>query len=235
MPAPTTTPGKIFLADERGLVETHDFRRYCTLNFGSFSHPHKQPLSALLALNEEWLAGGAALALPMPEAAHVVLLPITGVIEVLLPGGDLLPVETEQMQVLTLPAGSTLHLQNPFPDAIIRFVHVWLRTEGDGTVAIGPAVAFSTEVLANRLAPLLPAGVNLPFAVSLGRFAGRHEVAYELPPSRLFFAFVLAGAFEAEGRLLHESDGLALWNAATAIEIEALSHDALLLVLEVAQ
>ncbi|QKG56152.1 hypothetical protein GKZ68_05535 [Hymenobacter sp. BRD128] len=233
MPAPTT-PGKIFLADQRGLVETSEFRRYCTFSFGLFQHAHKQPLGALLALNEELLAGGATVALPVAEAAHVLLLPITGVVEVLLPSGDPLPVETEQLQVLTLPAGSALRLQNPFPHDIIRILHVWLRAAEASAVAIGPLAAFSAGTLANRLALLLPASPTLPVTVSLGRFAGRHEVEYVVPPGRLFFAFVLAGAFEAEGRLLHESDGLALWDAPAPVELEALSNDALLLVLAVA-
>ncbi|WP_165699302.1 pirin family protein [Hymenobacter jejuensis] len=46
-----------------------------------------------------------------------------------------------------------------------------------------------------------------------------------------FFAFVVAGAFEVEGRLLHERDGLALWDV-QEVELEALSNDALVLVLE---
>ncbi|MGI4743634.1 MAG: hypothetical protein ACRYG7_51435 [Janthinobacterium lividum] len=48
------------------------------------------------------------------------------------------------------------------------------------------------------------------------------------------FAFVLAGAFEVAGQLMHEKDGLALWDAAAASKIEALGNDALLLVLGVA-
>ena len=233
MPAPTT-PGKIFLADARGRVETPAFRRYCTFSFGSFGHAHKQPLGRLLALNEELLAGGATVALPVAEAAHVVLLPITGVVEVRLPGGSLLPVETEQLRVLTLPAGSELHLQNPSPENVIRLVHVWLRADGARAAASGPAATFGPRAIANRLAPLLPPEADLPFAVSLGRFAGRHEATCAVAAGQLFFAFVLAGAFEAEGRLLHEGDGLALWDAPAPIELEALSNDALLLVLEVA-
>ena len=47
-----------------------------------------------------------------------------------------------------------------------------------------------------------------------------------------FFAFVIEGAFELEGRLLHARDGLALWNL-EKIEWEALSGGAILLVLQV--
>ncbi len=48
---------------------------------------------------------------------------------------------------------------------------------------------------------------------------------------QLFFAFVLAGAFETEGRLLHERDGLAIWDT-DKIEMEALSNDAMILLIE---
>jgi len=44
--------------------------------------------------------------------------------------------------------------------------------------------------------------------------------------------FVLEGAFEAEGRLLHSRDGLALWDT-NEIEIEALSNDAIILLIEI--
>ncbi len=231
-----TTPGKIFLADERGLVETSSFRRYCTFNFDGFSHPHKQPPGHLLALNEELLAGGATVALPVTEAAHVVLLPITGAVEVLPPSGAPIVVEVEEMQVLTLPAGSILRLRNPYPADVISLLHLWVRADDAALPPAGELKAtFSFADIANQLRPLRPAGAGLPFTVGLGRFAGRHEVACAVPPGRLFFAFVLAGAFEVEGRLLHEKDGLALWNAAAPVEIEALSHDALLLVLEVAR
>ncbi len=230
----TPTPGKIFLADQRGLVETADFRRFSTFSFGSFQHAHKQPLGRLRALNEETLAGGGTLTLPVPEATHLVLLPITGAVALRLPGGATLLVEVEEIQVVTLPAGSTVELSNPYPDELITLLHIWLQAEPTDAVLLAPSGAFSFASLANQLVPLLPPGLARPFTVSLGRFAGRHEAACAVPPGQLLFAFVLAGAFEAAGRLLHEKDGLALWDAPAPIEIEALSNDALLLVLTVA-
>ncbi len=233
MPTPTT-PGKIFVADQRGLAQTASFQRYATLNFGPYYHEHRQPLGRLLAVNEESLAGGATLTLPVAEAMHVVLLPITGTVEVVL-AHELLAIEVEQVQVLTLPAGSSLRLRNPYPSDLISLLHLWVRADAAGpALAAGPAVSFTFAGLANRLVPLLPTTMGLPFALSLGRFAGRCETTYALAPGRLFFGCVLAGAFEVEGRLLHAQDGLALWDAIDPIELEALSNDALLLVLDVA-
>ena len=42
---------------------------------------------------------------------------------------------------------------------------------------------------------------------------------------------MIAGAFEAEGRLLYERDGLALFDT-NKIEMEALSNDAMMLLIE---
>ena len=42
---------------------------------------------------------------------------------------------------------------------------------------------------------------------------------------------MIAAAFEAEGRLLHERDGLALFDT-NEIEMEALSNDAMMLLIE---
>ncbi|RZK30580.1 MAG: hypothetical protein EOO57_17565, partial [Hymenobacter sp.] len=51
-------PGKIYLADQRGVVESSEFRRESTFNFGSFQAEHKTPFGRLYGLNEETLAGG---------------------------------------------------------------------------------------------------------------------------------------------------------------------------------
>jgi hypothetical protein len=228
------TPGKIFVADQRGLVQTASFQRHATLNFGDFYHEHRQPLGHLLAVNEESLAGGATLALSATETVHVVLLPITGTVEVLL-ANETLASAVEQVRVLTLPAGATFRLRNPYPDHLISLLHLWVRADAPVSAPTArPAASFTFGGLADRLAPLLPATAELPFTLSLGRFAGRREATYALAPGRLFFGCVLAGAFEVEGRLLHAQDGLALWDAAAPIELEALSNDALLLVLDVA-
>ena len=44
--------------------------------------------------------------------------------------------------------------------------------------------------------------------------------------------FVIHGAFEVENRLLESRDGLAIWNT-DRIELEALSNEAILLLLEI--
>jgi hypothetical protein len=226
------TPGKIFLADERGLTESDRFRRYSTFNFGPWAHTHKGPFGRLYGLNEETLAGGHTLEFSVAEASHVLIIPLAGAVTLSCAGLPATAVGVEEMLVLTLPAGSLLHVKNPFEMELVSFLHIWLLADAPVTTVAMQQDGFSFDSSPNSLIPLLSATALLPLRASIGQFAGRHEAIYR-PASQeaSLYAFVLAGAFEIEGRLMHEKDGLALWNAAE-IELEALSNNAVVLVLE---
>jgi hypothetical protein len=78
---------------------------------------------------------------------------------------------------------------------------------------------------------------HLPFGISIGKFSGRAETDYRPKNKEAgLFVFVIEGAFEVEGRLLHARDGLAIEQADESdsyrIEMEALSNDAVILTIE---
>jgi redox-sensitive bicupin YhaK (pirin superfamily) len=62
---------------------------------------------------------------------------------------------------------------------------------------------------------------------------GRQEAIYHKKnPKTGVFIFVIQGELEVQYRLMHEGDGLALWEV-DEVEFEALSNNAILLILEV--
>ncbi|MBH0619506.1 hypothetical protein I3A86_25800 [Salmonella enterica] len=128
------------------------------------------------------------------------------------------------MQLLAVPAGTQLSLRNPYATEVITLLHIWLAAPDPVAAPRTEAFAYTFAGLAGQLAALVPGVLHL------GCFGGRQEAVFRPQAGRLF-AFVLAGAFELEGRLLHAYDGLALWECPAA-ELEALSPDALVLVLE---
>ncbi|WP_324675341.1 hypothetical protein [Hymenobacter sp. GOD-10R] len=233
------TPGRIYLADQRGLTETAQFRRYSTFNFGSYAHEHKKALGSLLAVNEEMVAGLQHITLRAQQTSHVVIVPITGAIEVKDSFGTTYIADVGEVQVITLPVASTLVLTNPYEADVVSFLHLWIKAEESIMPAFNYSFHFDLDLVDNKLANLVPGSEAnsskslLPFSLHLGRFAGRHETVYQASDAgSLLFTFVVAGAFEVEGRLLHEKDGLGLWET-TGIELEALSNNALVVVLEV--
>ena len=78
---------------------------------------------------------------------------------------------------------------------------------------------------------MIPA-LHATYFISVGKFSGRGEVIYQRRGYDTgIFVFVMQGTFEAAGRLLHERDGLAIWDV-DKIEMEALSNDALVCLVE---
>jgi hypothetical protein len=222
------TPGKIFLADERGLFESDRFRRYSTFNFGAFAHVHKGPFGRLFGLNEETLAGNHAVEFTVAEASHVLIIPLVGVVTLNGAAQIATTVGVEETLMLTLPAGSLLQVKNPFETELVSFLHVWLLADAPVLAVATEHAGFRFATSPNALIPLVSAALLLPLAASIGQFAGRREDVYQpSSPEASIYAFVLTGAFEMEGRLMHEKDG----NAA-AIELEALSDNAVILLLE---
>ncbi|RAK70587.1 hypothetical protein [Hymenobacter edaphi] len=228
------TPGNIFLAEQRGLTETAQFRRYSTLSFGSYADAHKGPVGRLRALNEELLAGGQQVSFRADAAALLLVLPITGDVQVCGPQHAPATVDVGEALLLPLAAGAEVGFQNPYAADVINFLHLWLDAAPVAAPLLAPQrFAFAPEALDNQLAPIVPAASGMGFALHLGRFGGRHEAVCRLAEGARLVAFVLAGAFELAGRLLHEKDALALWDTDEA-ELEALSPAALMLVLELA-
>ena len=236
-------PGKIYLADQRGLVETSQFRRQSTFNFEAFQNEHKGPFGRLYGLNEETLASGSETAFLASQDSYIVLLPITGMVTFSTGSGAHGTVEAGEVVTLSAPAGTELRLRNPCEGELISFLHLWVRATAP-LVPPAPATALKGvfgELLENELLELVsthaqdqpPTQPHLPFKLSIGHFMGRHEATYQVATGNSLFAFVIAGAFELEGRLLHEKDGLALWDLAET-ELEALSNHALVLLLELA-
>jgi redox-sensitive bicupin YhaK (pirin superfamily) len=235
-------PGKIFLADQRGLVESPHFRRQSTFSFGAYQQAHKEPFGRLYGLNEEVLGGGHEVELPVAQDSYIIVLPITGTVAYSTDGGAIGTVEVGAVLTLSVPAGTRLRLHNPYADELISCLHLWVRASAPLT-PLAPAAGLQTvfeELRENELLELVgaraqdapPTQPDLPFSLSLGRFMGRQEAAYTLAqPGNQLVAFVLAGAFELESRLLHEKDSLVLWDV-EAIELEALSNHAIVLLLE---
>ncbi|MET4106561.1 hypothetical protein [Hymenobacter sp. UYP22] len=228
------SPGRIFLADQHGTLATPQSSRTSVFSFGPYQDAQRQPLGRLLACNEETLHGGQHLTLPAAQAAYCVVLPLTGEVNCAADGKPAL-VQVEQVWVATLPEGEVLRLRNPYAAEAVRFLHLWVAAEPLAQPTPATISSYTFAQLENGLAELLRPAGPWPFGLSLGRFVGRQEEVYRSGSEQaLFFAYVLAGAFEVEGRLLHAQDGLALWQVREA-ELEALSNNALVLILEVPQ
>jgi len=225
----TLSPGKIFLDEQRGFTENEILQRYCSFNFDGFQRGDKEPFGSLYTLNDEVLSAGSVSKQQALHNNYLLLVPITGAMTYT-DNSRWLELEPGEVVMIPLIAGSEFKISNPYPANWINYLRIEIRCD---KLFAGEAARFSfdLEERPNQLIPMID-NPALPFKAHIGRFAGREEAVYH-PTGELakIFSFVIAGAFELQNRLLHQRDGLALWDADT-IEAEALSNNAILLLLE---
>jgi quercetin 2,3-dioxygenase len=226
---------KIFLAEDRGLNETNHFRSLHTFNFGNYFNEHKTSFKDIYVVNDDTLDGGRSLCMLVQENSYIILLPVVGALNYKDSLGNENLVAAGQVQILNLDKGVTIEISNPFKEHLVNFLQVWIKASSIPATAISFIDTYDVNKNMDAMVSISPGKTNepaLPFIASVGKFNGRGETTYQLQHSKSgLFAFVLEGAFEVEGRLLHARDGLALWET-TVIEMEALSNDAILLLIE---
>ncbi|QJD96299.1 hypothetical protein HH214_10700 [Mucilaginibacter robiniae] len=224
-------PGQIYLADQRYLMETTAIRQYSIFNTGSFYREHQQPLGALQQLDDIILAGSKSTTLVADQPLYYVLLPITGKVSYQQNKSATTITDVGQLLLCSVPANTDIVRSNPYPANWINYLQIVVQNTSTASYPGAQTFHFDLDAEPDTLINIT--GSDYPFAISIGRFGGRREATYFLHSrqSRLF-AFVITGAFELEGRLLHERDSLALWDIEEA-ELEALSNNAVIMLLEI--
>ncbi|RDB07477.1 pirin family protein [Runella aurantiaca] len=225
----TQIEATIFLADQRGCSQTDWFRSFHGFNFGAYHNEHRQPFGRLRVFNDDTLAAEKSLKMQVDENTEVILLPLVGAIEYRNSLGDTGFVEAGQVQILSAAKGMEYEITNPYPDELVNFLQIWLTGNEQEFTASLIQNSFDFQQK-NQLLPL----ISTQTRAYIGRFGGREEGIYEVqhPDTHGIFVFVIEGAFEVQNRLLHPRDGLALQGVDT-VDFEALSNDAILLLLEV--
>lgn len=229
------TKAKIFLAEDRGLNETNHFRSLHTFNFGNYFNEHKTSFNDIYVVNDDTLDGGRSLSMLVQEPSYVLLLPVVGAINYKDSQGNENLVAAGQVHIIYAAKGVTISINNPFKEYLVNFLQVWIKTGALTAAANAYLNSYFVNKKIDKLVNISPCNINepaLPFIASIGKFNGRGETTYQLQYKKSgLFVFVLEGAFEVEGRLLHARDGLAVWET-KAVEMEALSNDAIILLIE---
>jgi len=224
------TPGKIFLADERGLTETSALKRYSTFNFEKYYSEHKEAFGNLFLCNDESIVGGKVTFFLCKEDSLQIFIPITGGIDIVANGKEF-ALETGQVQVLNMGKGEVLEISNPYQKDTINYMQFGIKTDMFLMRASEMLFKFDFEKNQSQLLEII-SSPKLPVKLSAGFFAGREKAVYKMQSqNHQFYAFIIDGGFEIEGRLMHARDGLALWDS-EQVELEALSNNAIVVVLE---
>ena len=239
----TQTQAQIYLADQRGYSQVDHFRSYHNFNFGQYFEESRKPVGALQLLNNDLLKAGHSIRMQVEKNTEVVIIPVVGGLEYKSDVGNGF-LETGQAQIFSLTQEMAYEIINPYETEWINYVAIWLTTTSPDFAPGLQLTEFDLQTK-NELLPLFNENAKRRqqqpvFRGFIGRYAGREEGIYQINSSvndqsaNGVFVFILSGAFEVQNRLLHEQDGLALTDIQNnAVDFEALSNDALLLLLEI--
>lgn len=188
--------------------------------------------------NDETLAAGHSVKIDTEQAVIIYLIPIVGARACNIIAEDENLINAGEIFLSTLDPNTSLWVTNPYDSELINFIVCKIDTTHslkssyeklrfDVNKNQNYLVSITAEAQRNRATfcqhPIL----------SIGKFTGRKEAIYqpETAESKVF-SLVIQGVFEVHGRLLHPRDGLALWDVSGEIALEALSNEAIVLLIE---
>jgi hypothetical protein len=228
----TQVAGKIFLAGQRGLEETSEYRSWYTLNYGNYYDASKQPFGQLYTVNDDILAGNYSTTTVVAEDSCVLLLPVVGAITFSINGGEEHMIQAGELLCAAVNAGSRITIGNPYDANLVNFIQFRLKT-GSHCKEEVVISAFSFTKNQDKLIPINFEMDGQTIRCHIGKFMGRQEAVCQVNTECGLFTYIIEGAFEVQNRLLEAREALALHNVGE-IELEALSNGAILFLLEVA-
>lgn len=217
------SPSKIYLANQRLLTETSVLNRYSTSDFDQ----QTLPIERLFLCNDETLIGGKLTFFLCKENSTQIFIPINGGIDIVAKAKEF-SVDKGQIQILQLEKGEVIEISNPSQNNSINYIQIGIKNED---YFFSKNTLFDYDKTANQLMEIINDN-KLPFKFSIGVFDDPEKFAYKMNDSaNCFYSFTINGDFKIEHNQMHARDALALWNT-EIIEIEAISKNAVILVLE---
>lgn len=226
---------RIFLSSNRELAEFEYANIYECLKPNKLSTSGSGSFGAFKALNEIIVKGGGELRFTTDEELLVVLLPIVGAIVYNDATHRNSIVEAGQAQYFAVEKNMIIDIYNPYENNKANFLMLCLKDSSFNTIKRTDLFSFDLNKNKNKLIQLFHTNkeeeTTFRAGVFIGMFDGRHEAIHKIENGNGVFAFVIQGAFEVQYRLIEMRDGLALLDE-KEIELEALSNDAIILLID---
>jgi hypothetical protein len=215
-------PSQILKSEFRGVFQNEKYKCLSTFNYANYQEESRTSFGNLLVFNDETIAPKETINYEIIENQIVFLLPLVGAIEVNNNHSNAV-VSIDHFQTFYIEKGKSFAITNLYESELINFLQIRFQSN----IINASLEKFNFEKR-NEIINVFKAE---HFSISIGIFNARNEGFYKLKKDGVF-AFVLNGAFEFQNRLLENRDGLKICNIQD-VEFEALSENAILLIIEV--
>lgn len=206
----------------RSLDETPSFRSLTSKIDGEFnSIKHR-----LSNFTEETLAPQKEKLYFFDNDCTLFIFPLVGAIDLKKSDESIEFIHINQLKIVDIKKYHSFSIINPYEDELVSFIYFKLNLSSN----LNTNEIINLDL--NKNNQLIKLFENEQINISIGKYDLRREDVYDIMNNRnSVFAFVINGAFEFQNRLLEDKDALFIWDIET-IELEALTNNALLLLLE---
>jgi hypothetical protein len=222
-------PVQIFKSESRGYFVSSGYGCFSTFNFGNYFEESRKSFGFLHFLNEIIQAPQQSIKTVLETDTAILILPLFGGVDCKDSYGNERFVGVEQIQIISAGKATSFVLTNSYEEENISYLQIGFDAKSQDFENNFQQFNFDLTNK-NQLIPIFEISNISSF---IGIYEARKEGFYSLKNnSNGVFVFVINGAFEVENRLLESKDGLSL-SGIDSFEWEALSQNALLLVLEI--
>ncbi|WP_118952515.1 pirin family protein [Taibaiella helva] len=227
-------------ADTRGLDHNGRLDSKKTFSFADYYNPKRMGFGALRVLNDDVLAGGKGFGSHPHDNMEIISIPLSGSLRHEDSLGNNAVVQAGQVQVISAGSGLFHSEYNHSASLPASFLQIWIYPAALNTKPRYTRTNLPLAEQQNKLYTFIrPGGSGHSIAVrpdtwmSMGIFDKGAQVRYPLQEEgNGLYAFVIAGEFAIEGKVLQTRDGLGILNS-KAIAAQSLSDAASLLLIEV--
>lgn len=218
---------QIYKSHLRGIINSENWKCLSIFNYRSYEEISRKPFGNLMVWNDETLASNSEITHQITTNCQVIIIPIVGAIDFENPNYKEF-ITINELRIFDLTKNEIFKISNPYKNELVNYLHIQFKKNDDLS---SNSIKNNFDLTQNnQLIPILDNKVAKGF---IGIYSGRKEEIYKLQnPKKNIFVYTISGAFELQNRLLESGDGLRLSNI-EAIEFEALSENAMLLVFEI--
>lgn len=210
-------------AGTRGRASFGWLDSYHSFSFGHYFDPNRVQFGALRVLNDDRVAPGRGFDTHSHRNMEIISIPLEGDLEHRDSMGNTSVIRAGDVQVMSAGKGVAHSEYNKNAQREVAFLQIWILPDRADVEPRYDQVSLEPEALQNRWHTVLgPRGkhpglwIHQDAWFHLGDFASGQEAAYTLKETgHGLYTFVIEGAVEVGGEVLHRRDGMGVEQAST--------------------
>lgn len=192
---------------------------YHSFSFGQFHDSKRMHFGVLRVLNDDTVSGGRGFGFHPHDNMEIISIPLEGDLEHKDSMGSNTVIRSGDVQVMSAGTGIVHSEYNKNKDAPVKFLQIWIMPSKPNVkpryqqITLGPIVVNELTQIVSPLPESAGVWVHQDAWIHWGNFNKNVSTSYQLKkPGNGVYVFILKGALEVNGKVLHPRDAYGMWD-----------------------